>query len=104
MAPSLAKAEDLGKIEVRIHRIHRTKRAFPLFSSTDISDKPIVEVSEKTLKGKAIANTVWYAASTIYNVCILGNISAVPPTTRLTLDHLPRPMTPHLLMEWGVTP
>lgn len=57
-APSLAKGNDLGTIRVTVHPVHRTKRYSPLHTAKDRSEKPIVEVSEKTLKGKAITNTV----------------------------------------------
>ena len=56
--PSMTEVKDLGKIRVTIRRVHRTKRASPLYASKDKMGRPIVEVSEKILKGKAISNTV----------------------------------------------
>lgn len=56
-ATSLAEMKGIGKISVTVHRVHRIKRAIPRRSIVG-HQKPITEVSEKVLKGKAIANTV----------------------------------------------
>lgn len=69
--PSVAEVKDLGKIQVSIRRVHRTKRALPLHTPKDKIGKPIVEISEKILKGRAIVNTVLYYVSTVLSVYIL---------------------------------
>lgn len=55
----MAEVKDLGRIQVSVHRVHRTKRAVPLHTPKEI-EGPILEVSEKTVKGKAITNIVQY--------------------------------------------
>ena len=64
-AASVAEVKDLGKIRVTVRRVHRMKRASPLHTPKDRLHKPLSEVSEKTLKGRAIANTVRYYISAL---------------------------------------
>lgn len=66
--PSVAEVKDLGKIRVSICRVHRTMRALPIHTQKDAIEKPIVEVSEKMLKGKAITNTVRYYVHAVFLV------------------------------------
>ncbi len=49
--------ENLGRIRVTAQRVLRTRRALP-HHNYGIHHKPVTEVSEKLLKGKAITNTV----------------------------------------------
>ncbi|MCJ1483974.1 hypothetical protein MMC06_004142 [Schaereria dolodes] len=54
---SLADVQELGMIQVTCERVFRRKRPIPYFPALQ-NHKTITEVSEKMLKGKAIANTV----------------------------------------------
>lgn len=86
--PSVAEVKDLGKIQVSIRRVHRTKRALPLHTPKDKIGKPIVEVSEKILKGRAIVNTVLTAnhlpssgpPPTTYNIRSMNGVEGAPLT------------------------
>lgn len=49
--------ECLGRIKVEVKRLYRVKHARPTETPTTLA-KPITEVSEKLLKGKAIVNSV----------------------------------------------
>lgn len=51
------KLKSLGRIQVKVQRVLRTVRAVPSHCPK-IMEKPITEVSEKMLKGKAVTNTV----------------------------------------------
>ena len=54
---SLSDVQDLGRIRVTVGRVHRSLRSTPR-RSTKEKQKPVTEVTEKVLKGKAITNTV----------------------------------------------
>lgn len=54
---SLSDVQNLGRIQVEVGRVHRIPRSTPI-RATKASQKPVTEVTEKILKGKAIANTV----------------------------------------------
>lgn len=54
---SLSDVQNLGRIQVKVARVHRILRSTPI-QATKGKHKPVTEVTEKVLKGKAIANTV----------------------------------------------
>ncbi|CAF9915506.1 MAG: hypothetical protein ALECFALPRED_010231 [Alectoria fallacina] len=54
---SLSDVQNLGRIQVKVARVHRILRLTPIRATKGIQ-KPVTEVTEKILKGKAIANTV----------------------------------------------
>lgn len=58
---SVDDVKDLGRLRVKIWRVHRTKRAVPRPCSMR-TQGPVTEVSEKILKGRAIGNIVRCAA------------------------------------------
>lgn len=56
---SLDKGQKLGRIQVKITRVFITKRSIPLPHSKS-EFITVTDVSEKTLKGKAVSNTIGY--------------------------------------------
>lgn len=67
--------QNLGRIQVKVARVHRDLRSTPI-RAKGATQKPITEVTEKILKGKAIANTVRYGKAQIKGI-----------TGKLTLLH-----------------
>lgn len=54
---TLSDVQNLGRIQVKVARVHRILRSTPI-RPNKVTQKQITEVTEKVLKGKAIANTV----------------------------------------------
>ncbi len=91
---SVDDVKDLGRIQVNVRRIIRTKRSIALNRDTR-PVQPVTEVSEKILKGKAIGNTVRYVTLKVHaartdgvlnRVCNYIPSTAPPPITHRWRD------------------